>query len=273
MSFVVIPARYSIRRAKAQMDIRAILEEKRREHNLKLVDTPKNWQLFYKRNGTRFFKSRYWILREIPELITSFDLGDGPFHYLDVGCGVGDLILPLLEELQHSLKTKRPIVGHGCDFAQEAIRLARERSNDVVDFWVCDLTNVEGNPLRDRFKHEKVDAASMVFVLSAIRPNKFARVINNVSEVMKQGGFLFIRDYASQDHAINQFGPEQKVCDRGFVRCDGTRTYFFEPREIIELFCEHFEPVDVKVVTRKTENRKEQKSLDRFFVQGKFLKK
>ena len=29
----------------------------------------KNWDLFYKRNSTNFFKNRHWLTREFPELV------------------------------------------------------------------------------------------------------------------------------------------------------------------------------------------------------------
>ena len=33
------------------------------------TDAKKNWDLFYKRNSTNFFKDRHWITREFPEIL------------------------------------------------------------------------------------------------------------------------------------------------------------------------------------------------------------
>ena len=33
------------------------------------AEAKRNWDLFYKRNQTHFFKDRHWITREFPELL------------------------------------------------------------------------------------------------------------------------------------------------------------------------------------------------------------
>ncbi|TPP66177.1 putative ribosome biogenesis protein [Fasciola gigantica] len=65
-----------------------------------------NWDRFYKRNGTRFFKDRHWTKREFTDLLrltrpsqtSSQPDSTCPLCILEVGCGVGNFLLPLLEE-------------------------------------------------------------------------------------------------------------------------------------------------------------------------------
>ena len=93
-------------------------------------EAKKNWDLFYKRNSTHFFKDRHWITREFPELLeTISELGSDRtttsevlseqrekrrLILLEAGCGVGNTIFPLLEENPN-------LFIHACDFSPRAI--------------------------------------------------------------------------------------------------------------------------------------------------------
>ena len=62
-------------------DVRALTEEEKikLEDDSKIVskfkqnklekEAPKNWDLFYKRNATNFFKDRHWTTAEFKELL------------------------------------------------------------------------------------------------------------------------------------------------------------------------------------------------------------
>ena len=72
-----------------------------------------------------------------------------------------------------------------------------------------------------------VEFMSLVFVLSAIPPDKQPIAISNIDTVLKPGGVLFFRDYAHGDGAEKRFGSNSKLGERWFVRQDGTLSYFF----------------------------------------------
>lgn len=76
-------------------------------------DAAKNWNLFYRRNQTRFFKDRHWIEREFPELFAS-----STCTVLEVGSGVGNFALPLAEANPN-------LTIYACDFASTAIDLLK----------------------------------------------------------------------------------------------------------------------------------------------------
>lgn len=79
-------------------------------------DAKKHWDLFYKRNDTRFFKDRHWTTREFDELL---DLGGKGKQnvLLEIGCGVGNFIYPLIED---GLKFRKIFA---CDLSTKAIEL------------------------------------------------------------------------------------------------------------------------------------------------------
>lgn len=141
-------------------------------------DAKKNWDLFYKRNGDRFFKDRHWTLREFQEL----DPGDRDLTILEVGCGVGNFIFPLVED---------PTFNHyiyACDFSHEAIKLCHSHpqyDENKCKAFVADLTS----NILQRFRDESfpsnlsIDVITLVFVLSAIHPDKMLQCIKNLYEV------------------------------------------------------------------------------------------
>ena len=98
------------------------------------AESRKNWDLFYKRNETRFFKDRHWTIREFQQLV-EID-GDSKKILLEVGCGVGNFLFPLLEE-------NVGLFMYGCDFSPRAIQLVKSDpryNEDRMKVFVSDVT-------------------------------------------------------------------------------------------------------------------------------------
>ncbi|KAG0299750.1 Methyltransferase-like protein 6 [Dissophora globulifera] len=236
------------------------------------TEAAKNWDRFYKRNETRFYKDRHWIEREFTVFKDSKLNDDGSpatIHCLEVGCGVGNFIFPVLERNPN-------LFMYACDFAPHAIELVKQHDDykqGRCSAFVCDLTK---DPLTDTIAAGSLDVVSSIFVLSAIPAEKLEAAVRNISDVMKSGGMLCFRDYAVYDAAQVKFSsnPGHMLDTNLYVRQDGTLSHFFSKEQIKELFeKEGFTTVECDYVHRETINRAMDISIDRRFLQAKFIKK
>lgn len=186
---------------------------------------------------------------------------------LEVGCGVGNLIFPLIAE-----KCNNYFV-YACDFSERAVELVK--SNELYDpttmkAFTCDITKPD---IFSEIEPASVDIITMVFVLSAIHPEKFQQVSANLFKLLKPGGLLLFRDYGRYDMTQVRFKPGTKIADNFYVRQDGTRSYFFALDETSNLFeTAGFEIVQNNFIERRTINKKENLDVQRWFLQGKYRK-
>lgn len=129
----------------------------------------KYWHIFYKRNTDHFYKDRHYLHVIFPELLNQPDASslDGRVRLLEVGCGVGNAILPL-PALNPCLTI------HAIDFAASAIKILRSNpqvinsgGNILAD--VCDIVNDEIPVGRGT-----QDLVLCMFVLSAVAPQVVA---------------------------------------------------------------------------------------------------
>ncbi|KAF9285081.1 Methyltransferase-like protein 6 [Mortierella alpina] len=227
-------------------------------------EAAKNWDKFYKRNETRFYKDRHWIEREF-----TVYKADQELRCLEVGCGVGNFIFPVLER-------NPTLFMYACDFAPHAIELVKQHEDykqGRCSAFVCDLTK---DPLTDTIPAGSLDVVSSIFVLSAIPAEKLEAAVRNIKEVMKSGGMLCFRDYAVYDAAQVKFSsnPGQSMLDTNlYVRQDGTLSHFFSIEQIRSVFeQEGFTTIECDYVHRETINRAMDISIDRRFLQAKFIK-
>jgi len=231
------------------------------------TDAQRNWDLFYKRNQTNFFKDRHWTTREFQELAGNNLSGEsGRKVLLEVGCGVGNLVFPLVEE-------GLELFIYCCDFSPRSVQFVKEHqlyNEENIKAFQCDITS---DRLLEEVGPDSVDIVSMVFVLSAIHPDKHEMVMKNLWRVLKPGGCLLFRDYGQYDMAMIRFGPGSKIGDNFYCRQDGTRSYFFREDEFSELGRKAgFNVYSNSFQERRTVNKKEGIDVPRIFLQSKLSK-
>lgn len=236
------------------------------------LNAQKNWDLFYKRNDTRFFRDRHWSTREFDELLS--DTGDEKLkttiakRLLEVGCGVGNFVFPLMED-KHNIN----YFIYACDFSPRAVEFVKKNplyDEALIKAFQCDITT---DKIFDNIERESLDIISLIFIMSAIHPSKFQTVFDTLCQLLKPGGVLLFRDYGLHDMAQIRFRPGNKIADNFYVRQDGTRSYYFSEEEVVALVCASgFEIISNSYIHRKTINVKENIDKTRIFIQGKYRK-
>uniref|UniRef100_A0A2K6F385 Methyltransferase 6, tRNA N3-cytidine n=1 Tax=Propithecus coquereli TaxID=379532 RepID=A0A2K6F385_PROCO len=156
----------------------------------------------------------------------------------------------------------------------EELRSCREQNplynTERCKVFQCDLTK---DDLLDHVPPESVDVVLLIFVLSAVHPDKMHLVLQNVYKVLKPGKSVLFRDYGLYDHAMLRFKASSKLGENFYVRQDGTRSYFFTDEFLAQLFMDTgYEEVVNEYVFRETVNKKEGLCVSRVFLQSKFQK-
>ena len=227
-------------------------------HRAKLErDAQRNWDVFYKRNEARFFRDRHWTGREFSAFLPS----ERALTLLEVGCGAGNFLFPLLA----SHPRLRVLA---CDFSPRAVALVQKDPRFEAtrcEAFVCDVASPGSLAGREGC----ADVASLVFVLSAVHPDKMGAALAQVARTLVPGGHLLVRDYGLHDHAQLRFGRGAKLGERFYARQDGTRSFFFELEEMRALLAgAGLEVLSCQFVLRRTVNLKEEVSVPRVFVQA-----
>ncbi|KAI7834725.1 S-adenosyl-L-methionine-dependent methyltransferase [Kickxella alabastrina] len=228
-------------------------------------EASKNWDKFYNRNTTNFYKDRHWTDREFEELRPSHIFTEHKPVLLEIGCGVGNFVWPILER-------NPDIFVYACDFSLRAVGFVQSNENYTesrCQAFVCDITK---DRLADTIPPHSVDIVSAIFVFSALPPEKQADAVANVIEILKPGGRILFRDYALYDLAQLRFKSGHKLEDNLYVRQDGTLSYYFSKERLRELFVQHGGLVEIEndYVVKKLINAKLNIDSDRIFAQAKF---
>ncbi|CDK24737.1 unnamed protein product [Kuraishia capsulata CBS 1993] len=227
----------------------------------------KYWDIFYRNNRENFFKDRKWLQIEFPSLYEATKEGAGPKTILEVGCGAGNTMFPILKQNENQ---ELRIIG--ADFSKNAVQLVRDSEHYDPAFahaCVWDLANADLE-LPETVEPHSVDILIMVFVFSALEPAQWDHAVNNLQKLMKPGGHILFRDYGRYDLAQVRFKKNRLLDDNFYVRGDGTRVYFFTEDELRQIFGKVFKERKIGTDRRLLVNRKKQLKMYRIWLQGVF---
>ncbi|XP_049636472.1 tRNA N(3)-methylcytidine methyltransferase METTL2A [Suncus etruscus] len=188
------------------------------------------------------------------------------YRILEVGCGVGNTVFPILQT-----NNDPRLFVYCCDFSSTAVELVQ--TNPAYDpsrcfAFVHDLCDEEKSyPMPSN----SLDVVVLIFVLSAVVPDKMQSTINRLSRLLKPGGMMLLRDYGRYDMAQLRFKKGQCLSENFYVRGDGTRVYFFTQDELDTLFTTAgLEKVENLVDRRLQVNRGKQLTMYRVWIQCKY---
>ncbi|XP_077591137.1 tRNA N(3)-cytidine methyltransferase METTL2 [Stigmatopora nigra] len=250
------------------------------------------WNDFYTIHENRFFKDRHWLFTEFPELAplprlrpdapendgpprspgagppspVRFPGSDASYRILEVGCGVGNTVFPILKT-----NNDPGLFVYCCDFSSTAVELVKANPEYEAArclAFVCDLSH-DGAvyPVPDG----SLDVVVLIFVLSALHPDKMRSSVSRLARLLKPGGVMLLRDYGRYDMAQLRFKKGRCLSDNFYVRGDGTRVYFFTQDELHDIFSQAgLEKVQNLVDRRLQVNRGKQLTMYRVWIQCKY---
>ncbi|KAI3455592.1 hypothetical protein Pfo_012255 [Paulownia fortunei] len=230
----------------------------------------KYWDKFYKRHQNKFFKDRHYLEKDWGKYFSDTDddatSANGKV-LLEVGFGAGNTIFPLIAAYPK-------LFIHACDFSTEALTLVKSHSNfngNRINVFICDIANEE---LCDKILPSSIDVVTMIFMLSAVSPNKMPFVLQNLKKVVKPNGHILVRDYAVGDSAqVKLENRNQMISNNFYFRGDGTCSFYFSEDFLSNLFVQAgFETVDMNTYCRQVENRFRNMTFQRRWIRAVFHK-
>lgn len=218
------------------------------------------WDAFYVTHAHKFFHPRYYTLRLFPELASCR-------RVLEVGCGNGSNVLPLLDKTD--IDTCVGVDVSSISLSALAASEGAQRHATRLQLLQWDVTTA---PLPEPLRLHPVDAAVCMFALSALPPESHLPALRNVRDALLSDSsrLLCFRDYAWRDLAQLRAPPSAVLTPSLHARADGTLAYYFTQEELCGLLeAAGFSVLEVRYACVENVNRSKGVSMKRVFLHAK----
>ncbi|KAM9210189.1 tRNA N(3)-cytidine methyltransferase METTL2A isoform 1-T1 [Dugong dugon] len=223
------------------------------------------------RDKTRVSSVEKNVTQELSHLricADEFPGSSATYRILEVGCGAGNTVFPILQT-----NNDPGLFVYCCDFSSTAVGLVQSHSEYDPSRCLAFVHDLCDEDQSYPVPRDSLDIIILIFVLSAIVPDKMQKAINRLSKLLRPGGMMLLRDYGRYDMAQLRFKKGQCLSENFYVRGDGTRVYFFTQDELDTLFtAAGLEKVQNLVDYRLQVNRGKQLTMYRVWIQCKYRK-
>ncbi|XVE88677.1 hypothetical protein DITRI_Ditri19aG0088200 [Diplodiscus trichospermus] len=204
-------------------------------------NSSKFWDNFYKLHKNKFFKDRHYLEKDWGQYFSDDAHSPNGKVVLEVGCGAGNTIFPLVAAYPK-------IYVQACDISPHAVALVKshlEFREDRVNAFVCDVT---ADNLLKRINPSSVDVITL------------------------PDGYVLLRDYAVGDFAqVMLEAKNQMIGESFYVRGDGTCSFYFSEDFLSTLFLQAgFKTVNISTYCKQIKNRHKNITMDRRWIRAVF---
>ena len=213
-----------------------------------------NFHVSHAEEGARFFRERRYLMHQFPQLRT------GGLRVLEVGCGSGGSVLPVLRGNATAHVT-------ASDPSATAVAITRRLADESGHGERC-ATHVAAADC-DVGRPESFDAALLVFTLSALATDAAQRaLVRALAAALRPGGSVLFRDYGLYDvRMLKDAERSARLPDGSFLRAGGTVRRYFALDEVRSLADDVGLCVDeARYCCISLPNRKRGTTMERVFV-------